>query len=209
MDHDLFDDQYDDHLVDEHDYYHAIEDDEGPEHEADHYHDAAGHGSLGGGEGEDNENHDPDVHGDAQTLDFVPTNDGLEYEPHSPSYPYPEDQQPPESEIASGHLGEDGDQTEEQRNPRHISEIYARDAVSGAELGHDSSIIAEYMKSKDPDWDNVTRRTEPLNLLELPVDVLRLIVKEVCTVRAIFLVLCGRPLYLARWCCWLARLMKM
>lgn len=160
-----FGEQYDDHYVDEHDYsLHHPEHDE-YDHHPDGFHDGDG----------DDDAYDPEAHDDAQTLDFEPSN--LDYEPPSPSYPYPEDQQPPDLEIPLDDLDQHGDKS---RNPRHISEIYNHDAVSGAELDHDNSVISEYLRSKDPDWDNVPQRTEPLTLLELPVDVLRLIVKEVC-----------------------------
>lgn len=166
MEHDHhFGEQYDDHYVDEHDYsLHHPEHDEYDQH-PDVFHDADG----------DDDAYDPEAHDDAQTLDFEPST--IDYEPPSPSYPYPEDQQPPDLEIPLEDLDEHGDKS---RNGRHISEIYNHDAVSGAELDHDNSVISEYLRSKDPDWDNVPQRTEPLTLLELPVDVLRLIVKEVC-----------------------------
>lgn len=165
MDHDdHFGEQYDDHYVDEHDY--------SPQHEHDHEHDHdAYHDDY---HDVDDDAYDPEVHDDAQTLDFEPNN--VDYEPPSPSYPYPEDQQPPDSDI----LLDDSDvRGVQNKNPKHVSEIYCHDAVSGTDLDHDNSIISEYLRSKDPDWDNVPQRTEPLNLLELPVDVLRLIVKEV------------------------------
>lgn len=103
-----------------------------------------------------------------------------DYEPPSPSYPYPEDQQPPESDIPAEDL-DDQENYESEQESRHIrrSEIYEHDAVSGHLAERDSSIISEYLKSKDPDWENADQqRTEPLTLLDLPVDILRLIVKE-------------------------------
>ncbi|KAF3769182.1 hypothetical protein M406DRAFT_287289 [Cryphonectria parasitica EP155] len=100
----------------------------------------------------------------------------MDYEPPSPSYPYPDTHQPQDS-------GRPLEQVDERldlnTNPRHISEIYSHDAISGAELGQDNSIISEYLRSRDPAWDQLTPRTAPLTLLELPVDVLRLVVKEV------------------------------
>lgn len=172
MDHDEhfdhFGEQYDEHYVDEQGY---------PEH-GDHLHDAeVFHDADAHHDGEDDA-YDPDAHDDAQTLDFEPSqcHESIDYEPPSPSYPYPEDQQPPDSEITMESLGDPG---KPNKVPRHVSEIYASDAVSGTELDHNNSIISEYLRSKDRDWDHVTKRTEPLNLLELPVDVLRLIVKEV------------------------------
>lgn len=144
---DHFDQHYDDHYAHEHDYP--------PDHDQLAYDDA-----------------DPYANDDL----FYEHEDGtLDYEPPSPSYPYPEDQQPPDSEVAI----EDIDHRDlASRNPRHVSELY-NDAVSGTELDPGSSVISEYLRSKDPYWDNVQERTEPLNLLELPVDILRLIVKEV------------------------------
>lgn len=101
-----------------------------------------------------------------------------DYEPPSPSYPYPEDQQPPESDMPLEDLDEQDYNDDHSRNIRH-SEIYEHDAVSATMPERDSSIISEYLRSKDPDWDNADqRRTEPQNLLDLPVDILRLIVKE-------------------------------
>lgn len=180
MDHDdHLDDPYDDHYADEHVYAHP-EDDEEHAHDPDVYHDAHAHDGGGGDDGDDDDDdddvYDPEGHDDAQTLDFEPGNENVDYEPPSPSYPYPEDQQPPDSEVPPEDLNDQGEPT---RNPRHVSEIYAHDAISGTELEHDNSIISEYLRSKDLDWDNVPQRTDPLNLLELPVDVLRLIVKEV------------------------------
>lgn len=57
-------------------------------------------------------------------------------------------------------------------DPRHFSQVYQDDA--GDVMDHDP--ITEYLKSKDPDWD--AQPTEPKNLLDLPEDILRLIVKE-------------------------------
>lgn len=120
--------------------------------------------------------YDPEAHAESHNVEYEHDVDNIDYEPPSPSYPYPDDQLPPDSELQIEDLdGRDGT----SRNPRHVSELYSHD-VSGNELDQDSSVISEYLRSKDPDWDNVQRRTEPLNLLELPVDVLRLIVKEVC-----------------------------
>lgn len=178
MDHDSFHDQYDDHPVEEHDYSHTLEDEDSPGYETEQHHNAIGHGSPDSGEVDEDGHYDPDVRGDAQTLNFDPACDGLDYESPSPSYPYTEDQQPPDSEITPENLGGNGEEHGGPWKSRHVS------PVSGAELDHDSSIIAKYMKSKDPDWDNLPQRTEPLNLLELPVDVLRLIVKEVRTIHA-------------------------
>lgn len=169
--------QYDDHFVDEHDYspHHP-----GYEHghHAEHiFHDEDGyqdgyHDNYHDGE---DDVYDPEAHDDAQTLDFEP-NSMPDYEPPSPSYPYPEDQQPPDLDIP---LLEPDARSVQIRSPKHVSEIYAHDAVSGTELDHDNSIISEYLRSKGPDWDSVARRSEPMTLLDLPVDVLRLIVKEV------------------------------
>lgn len=57
-------------------------------------------------------------------------------------------------------------------NHRHFSPIYQDDA--GLVMDHDP--ITEYLKSKDPDWD--VQPAEPKNLLDLPEDILRLVVKE-------------------------------
>lgn len=114
--------------------------------------------------------YDEDDHGDQH----------VDYEPPSPSYPYPEDQQPPEPEIPAQDVDDQDYENDHapSRDIRH-SEIYGQDAVFGTVPEPDSSIISEYLRSKDPDWDNADqRRTDPKNLLDLPDDVLRLIVKE-------------------------------
>lgn len=57
-------------------------------------------------------------------------------------------------------------------DPRHVSQVYQDEA--GDIMDHDP--ITEYLKSKDPDWDQQPPETK--NLLDLPEDILRLIVKE-------------------------------
>lgn len=42
-----------------------------------------------------------------------------------------------------------------------------------------SKTIIEYLMAKDQQWKTLSQRKSPLTLLELPVDILRLIVKEV------------------------------
>lgn len=157
---DTMDNQY--HLHEHYDHHYAHEHDDPPAHSQhtndDFFYDAEVHAASHG-----------------VGYDGAPEDGNIDYEPPSPSFPYPEDQQPPDSELTI----EDQDARDVlSRNPRHVSELY-NDAVSGTELDHGSSVISEYLRSKDPYWDNVPQRTEPLNLLELPVDVLRLIVKEV------------------------------
>ncbi|KAL2280724.1 hypothetical protein FJTKL_12423 [Diaporthe vaccinii] len=58
-------------------------------------------------------------------------------------------------------------------DPRHVSQIYQDEA--GDITDHDP--ITEYLKSKDPDWD--VQPPETKNLLDLPEDILRLVVKEI------------------------------
>lgn len=41
------------------------------------------------------------------------------------------------------------------------------------------SSVSKFLKGKEQEWKAVTERKGPLTLLELPVDILRLIVKEV------------------------------
>ena len=41
-----------------------------------------------------------------------------------------------------------------------------------------SRIVSEYLKGKDQQWKELYEKKRPLTLLELPVDILRLIVKE-------------------------------
>ena len=50
-----------------------------------------------------------------------------------------------------------------------------------ASLAHPktSEKVSEYFKGKDQQWGEVYGRRRPLSLLELPIDILRLIVKEV------------------------------
>lgn len=60
-------------------------------------------------------------------------------------------------------------------DPRHVSQIYQDEA--GDITDHDP--ITEYLKSKDPDWD--VQPPETKNLLDLPEDILRLVVKEAST----------------------------
>lgn len=42
-----------------------------------------------------------------------------------------------------------------------------------------TSTISKFLKGKEREWDALSQRKGPLTLLELPVDILRLIVKEV------------------------------
>lgn len=128
--------------------------------------------------------YDSEAQVDSPNVDYEEGNDNVDYEPPSPSYPYPEDQLPPDSELQIDDL--DG-REDVSRNPRHVSELYTQDVLAN-EMDQGNSVISEYLKSRDPDWDNIQQRTEPLNLLELPVDVLRLIVKEVCM---LLLLLCA------------------
>ena len=103
-------------------------------------------------------------------------NDGNDYEGNGydgyPEDAYRDDQQPPQDappDDFDASPGLNGD-------PKHYSQIYQNDA--GGVLDHDP--ITEYLKSKDPDWD--VQPAEPKNLLDLPEDILRLIVKEAsCT----------------------------
>lgn len=60
-------------------------------------------------------------------------------------------------------------------DPRHVSQVYQDEA--GDITDHDP--ITEYLKSKDPDWDVQPQETK--NLLDLPEDILRLVVKEAST----------------------------
>lgn len=182
-DHELFSDHYEG--LDAGDYAHpSYSSDHEPDPDAHaHAHDDTDYSAN------DDLYYDPDAHAESHNVDYDQDNDNIDYEPPSPSFPYPDDQLPPDSELQFDDLdARDG----ESRNPRHVSELYAND-VTGNEPDQDNSVISEYLRSKDPDWDNVQQRTEPLNLLELPVDVLRLIVKEVCQTRP--------------WCC--TRLLSM
>lgn len=102
-------------------------------------------------------------------------NDAEDYDPNTygsrdyddpPQDAYPDD--PPADDFDSPTLDQDftGD-------PRHISQVYQDEA--GDVTDHDP--IAEYLKSKDPDWD--VQPPEAKNLLDLPEDILRLVIKEI------------------------------
>lgn len=43
------------------------------------------------------------------------------------------------------------------------------------------SAVAKYLGGREQEWKAVSARKGPLNLLELPLDILRLIVNEVCS----------------------------
>ncbi|KAK3939125.1 hypothetical protein QBC46DRAFT_153068 [Diplogelasinospora grovesii] len=53
--------------------------------------------------------------------------------------------------------------------------------MESPDLAHDktSKIVSKYLKGKDQQWKALYERKRPLTLLELPVDILRLIVKEI------------------------------
>lgn len=170
-DQDHLDEQYDEHqYTPEHGYpsEHGLDE---------HLNDAEPYGADDVNGPNDESFYDPVAHAESHNVEYEQGNDSIDYEPPSPSYPYPEDQLPPDYELQTDDL--DGRDT--SGNPRHVSELYTQDVLAN-ELDQSSSVISEYLKSRDPDWNNVPQRTEPLNLLELPVDVLRLIVKEVCCV---------------------------
>ena len=40
--------------------------------------------------------------------------------------------------------------------------------------------LSKFLKGKEKEWDAVSKRQGPLRLLDLPLDVLHLVVKEVC-----------------------------
>lgn len=169
-DQDHFDEQYDEHqYTPEHGYPSDHEQEEDLD-------DAEPYGANDVSNANDEPYYDPEAHAESHHLDYEQGNDNIDYEPPSPSYPYPEDQLPPDSDLQLDDL--DG-REDTSRNPRHISELYTQDVLAN-EVDQGNSVISEYLRSRDPDWDNVPQRTEPLNLLELPVDVLRLVVKEVC-----------------------------
>lgn len=47
-----------------------------------------------------------------------------------------------------------------------------------ASQSHRLPVTLKHLKGKEAEWDPITRRTGPLGLLDLPVDVLGLIVRE-------------------------------
>ena len=54
--------------------------------------------------------------------------------------------------------------------------------------------VSKYLKGKEREWREVSERGRPLDLLELPVDILNLIVKEARPTRAPHLLLPKSPL---------------
>lgn len=103
----------------------------------------------------DAEDHDPNAYG---SRDY----DG----PPPPGGAYPDD-------ADAGDLDSPGLDQDFTGGPRHISQVYQDEA--GDITDHDP--ITEYLKSKDPDWD--VQPPETKNLLDLPEDILRLVVKEI------------------------------
>ncbi|KKY37053.1 putative f-box domain-containing protein [Diaporthe ampelina] len=104
--------------------------------------------------------HDPD--------DYDPNAYGSRDYDDPPQDSYPDE--PPTDDFDNTDLDPDfsGD-------PRHVSQVYQDEA--GDITDHDP--ITEYLKSKDPDWD--VQPPETKNLLDLPEDILRLVVKEAST----------------------------
>lgn len=100
----------------------------------------------------DADDYDPDAYGSRDYDD-----------PSQDAYP----DEPPVEDLDNPELDQDfgGD-------PRHVSQVYQDEA--GDITDHDP--ITEYLKSKDPDWD--AQPPETKNLLDLPEDILRLVVKE-------------------------------
>jgi hypothetical protein len=94
-----------------------------------------------------------------------------DYDDHPEQDAYLDESEPPLDDLHSPDL----DQEDFSGDPRHISQVYQDEA--GDVTDHDP--IAEYLKSKDPDWD--VQPPETKNLLDLPDDILRLVVKEAST----------------------------
>lgn len=94
--------------------------------------------------------------------------DGIEYEGNDYD-DYRDDQQPPQV----GTPNDFDDNPKSNGAPRHVSHIYQDEASEVL----DPDPITKYLKSKDPGWD--VQPAEPKYLLDLPEDILRLIVKEV------------------------------
>ncbi|KUI52475.1 hypothetical protein VP1G_10311 [Cytospora mali] len=85
----------------------------------------------------------------------------------SPDDSYPDNPQSPHNTLPDDDLD---DSHESNGDPRHFSQIYQDDA--GDVMDRDP--ITEYLKSKDPGWD--VQPAEPKNLLDLPEDILRIII---------------------------------
>lgn len=58
-------------------------------------------------------------------------------------------------------------------------------AAAPSAQGKTSRIVSEYLKGKDEQWRALYERKRPLTLLELPIDILQLIVKEACELAAV------------------------
>jgi len=67
-------------------------------------------------------------------------------------------------------------------SPSISSAVAVDSSTSAVNTPRDQSraAVSRYLKDKEEEWNKVPERTGPLNLLELPVDILRLIVKEAC-----------------------------
>ncbi|ROW01413.1 hypothetical protein VPNG_07569 [Cytospora leucostoma] len=94
--------------------------------------------------------------------------DGIDYEGNDYD-DYPDGQQPPQL----GTPDDFDDNPDLNGDPRHFSHIYQDEASKVL----DPDPITEYLKSKDLGWD--VQPAEPKYLLDLPEDILRLIVKEI------------------------------
>lgn len=53
------------------------------------------------------------------------------------------------------------------------------EAPSGTPQGNSTQVVTDYIREKDQERNVTPRQDRPLTLLELPVDILQLIVKEV------------------------------
>lgn len=73
--------------------------------------------------------------------------------------------------------------------PSFPASLPADCSTSAVNPSRDQSLptVSEYLKDKEREWSRTSERKGPLTLLELPVDILRLIVKEAC------LLLCPVP----------------
>lgn len=109
---------------------------------------------------QDADDYDPDAYGSRDYDD-------------APQDAYP-DEAPVDEAPEDGFDNPDLDQ-DFSGDPRHVSQVYQDEA--GDIMDHDP--ITEYLKSKDPDWD--AQPPETKNLLDLPEDILRLVVKEAST----------------------------
>lgn len=66
-----------------------------------------------------------------------------------------------------------------EKGPSNTTTTSGLDSAERPPQSRASCTISRLLKGKEREWAAVSKRSRPLTLLELPVDVLRLVVKEV------------------------------